>query len=145
MANTSFTILSWSEDELIQTSKLNAMVSNDEWLRYNMVQGNYTGFTKNKKDGVRLMGGIALINSAATQSAAKQVNFNGFFNSNSKPIVTTGIISSHQRRIFCTIDGIGKPFPDGRGFTAHVFMEADNDANRKIKYDFYISWLAMAW
>ena len=145
MANTSFKILSWSDDELITTDKLDDMVSNIEWVRDNMVSGNYAAFNKSKKDGVKIMAGITQITKQGNQSATKQVNFNSFFNPLAKPIVTISAVSSHQRRIFTTLSGIGKPFPDGRGFTAHVYIEAEKAANKKITHDFYISWIAVGW
>lgn len=145
MANTSFKIISWSDDELITAEKLNTMVSNAEWVRDNMVQGDYAAFGKDKRDGVKLLGGVALISKSGNRSKSKRVSFNSFFTPQAKPIVTTGVVSSHQRRIFCTIEGDGKPFPDGTGFVIQVFIEADNDANKKITNDFYVSWMALGW
>jgi len=145
MANTSFEIFSWTDEDFITAPKLNAMMSNEQWLRDNMVMGNYTGFKKNKKDGIKIMGGIVQIQKSTTAQRAKQVNFNSFFNPLCKPIVTVTAISSHQRRIMLTVDGIGKPFPDGRGFTVHAFKEGDKPAQRKITRDFYVSWIALGW
>ena len=40
MASTGFKVVSWSPRDPITDDKLDAMVSNDNWLRDNMMRGN---------------------------------------------------------------------------------------------------------
>lgn len=145
MAQTPFKVISWSPNELVSDDKLDAMVSNDNWLRDNMTQGYYTGHGVARKEGVKIAGGLALITARKADTAAKRVDFNNFFLSVCKPIVTTGIISGQQRRIWCTVDGIGKLHPDNRGFFVNVAIHAEHKKNRRIARNMYVSWQALGY
>lgn len=145
MATTPFKVVSWSPNELISDDKLDAMVSNDNWLRDNMAQGYYVGHSVRRKEGVKIMSGLKLITARRRAAAVVRVDFNNFFLSICKPIVTTGIISGNQRSIWCTIDGLGKLHPDNRGFNIHVRVHAENKKDRRIKPNFYVAWHAVGY
>src|SRR6478752_1045795 len=104
MANWSgWKIISWSPNDPITDDKMNNMVNNDNLLKQNMVQGRYRGYSKTRDDGIRLMGGLALITARKAANATVGVNFAGFFTQGCRPIVTTGTISKAQRNISVTI------------------------------------------
>lgn len=145
MADTPYKIVAWSDDELVTADKLNTMASNADWIKNHMVKGLYSAFNMNKKDGVKIASGMKLVPEGNKQSDTVTVRFNSFFNGSCKPVVTTGIVSSHQRRIFVSLDGIGRAFPDSNGFQIHAFIEAEADKNKKIKHNFHVSWIAVGW
>lgn len=145
MAATPFKVVSWSPDDPITDEKMDAMVSNDNWLRDNSVRGLYTGHGVRRKEGVKIASGLALIHSRKQNTASKRVEFNGFFLSVCRPVVTTGLVSSSQRMVFVSIDGLGTMHPDNRGFNAHVLVTANDKKNRRIKRNMYVSWHAVGY
>ena len=145
MGSTPFKVVSWSPRDPITNEKLNSMVSNDNWLRDNMVRGRYAANGVRRETGVRIASGLALITSGKAAKQARYVDFGTYFSESCKPIVTTGIVSASQRQIFATIDGPGsKPQPTRDGFQVHVHVESKNKKN-KISRNFYVSWHAIGY
>lgn len=145
MASTPFKVISWAPLDPITDEKLDAMVSNDNWLRDNMVRGTYDAHNVKRTEGLRMASGLALIPSGKNASASRSVSFGSFFSESCNPIVTTGIVSSSQRQIYATIDGPGsKPHPTRDGFQVHVFVES-NAKGKKISRNFYVSWHALGY
>lgn len=145
MAATPFKVVSWSPDDPITDEQMDNMVSNDNWLRDNSVNGLYTGHGVRRKEGVKIASGLALIHSRKQPSALKRVEFNNFFLSVCRPVVTTGTVSGSQRMVWVTIDGLGKLHPDNRGFNAHVHVWASDKKNRRIKRNMYVAWHAVGY
>lgn len=141
MAEVPFKVISWTEFDLIDEDKMDALVTNDIWLRDNMARGQYQGHGVKRTEGIKIASGLALITARKQTNATQNIAFNGFFLSVCNPIVTTAIVSSHQRRVFCTIDGLGKLHPDSRGFQCHIQVESD----KKIKRNMYVSWHAVGY
>lgn len=138
-------MVSWSPRDPITDDKLDAMVSNDNWLRDNMMRGNYTANNVNRDAGLRIIGGLALITSGKSASKSKEVSFGDHFSESCKPIVTTGTVSSAQRQIDVTIDGPGtKKQPTRDGFEVHVHVQSNNK-KKKIQRNFYVSWHALGY
>lgn len=145
MASTPFKVVSWSPLDPITDDKLSAMVSNDNWLRDNMVRGRYGANGVNRDTGIRIASGLALITSGKSADRTRNVSFGNYFSESCKPIVTTGIVSASQRQIFATIDGPGsKPQPTRDGFQVHVHVNSNNK-NKKISRNFYVSWHALGY
>lgn len=143
MASTPFKVISWSPEQPITKDKLDAMVSNDNWLRDNMIRARYATIGDSRETGVRMLSGLATVRSSKSASRTVNVNFGSFFSQSCKPVVTTGIVSKTQRQIFVTIDGPGsKPMPTRDGFQIHV-MIGSNNKKKKIKRDFFVSYLVM--
>lgn len=107
--------------------------------------------------GLVLVGGRVKISKNKKQPEQKAVvNFKTPFAADCRPHVTTGIVSSPKRQIFCTVTGLGSlDTPDHRGFEVNVVVE---DATRKvtgsgqrrkkisvIDREFYVSWHALGW
>ena len=145
MADVPFKVISWSEFDVIDEDKMDALVTNDIWLRDNMMRGQYRGHNIRITEGVKMLSGMVYITSRKQSYATTNVSFGGFFLSTCQPIVTIGIVSSHQRRIFATLDGIGKMHPDSRGFQIHVQVEGDTKKQKKIQKNFYVNWQAMGY
>lgn len=145
MASTAFKVVSWAPLEPITDEKLDAMVSNDNWLRDNMMYGKYSANGVNREIGTKMLSGLALITSGKSASSSRDVSFGDTFSESCKPIVTTGIVSSSQRQIYATIDGPGnKPQPTRDGFQVHVYVQSKNK-NKKISRNFYVSWHALGY
>lgn len=146
MAAEAFKVVSWSPNDPITDGKLDSMVSNDNWLKRNMVRGLYSAHSRRRDEGIRIASGLALITSRPQHHAVKQVGFGGFFSDGCRPIVTTGIVSKQQRRIWCTIDGIGEDLhPNRNGFQVHVVVSEQAKKDDKIKRNFYVSWVAVGY
>lgn len=145
MTSTPFKVVSWAPLDPITDEKLDAMVSNDNWLRDNMLRGRYGANGVTRETGLRIASGLALITSGKAASRSRSVSFDTFFSESCNPIVTTGIVSSSQRQIYATIDGLGnKPQPTRDGFQVYVFVNSKNK-NKKISRNFYISWHALGY
>ena len=145
MASTPFQVVSWSPLDPITDEKLDAMVSNDNWLRDNMVRGRYGANGVNRDTGIKVASGLALITSGKSATRSKYVSFGNYFSDSCKPIVTHGVVSSSQRQIFVTIDGPGsKPQPTRDGFQVHVYVNSNNK-HKKISRNFYVSWHALGY
>lgn len=145
MASTPFKVISWAPLDPITDEKLDAMVSNDNWLRDNMLKGRYDANGVTRETGLRMASGLALITSGKRAQKSRNVSFDTFFSESCKPIVTTGIVSSAQRQIHATIDGPGnKRQPTRDGFQVHVFVQSKNK-KKKISRNFYVSWHALGY
>lgn len=146
MAATPFRAIHWAPNDLISEDKMDQTAANMNWLRDNTPRAHYRAHGVNKKDQIKIASGLALITARKQMRASKRVSFGNFFSARSRPIVTTGIISAKQRRIFVTVDGIGQLHPDHTGFDVHVVMdEAAAKKNRRILRNFYVSWQAMGY
>lgn len=145
MSSTPFKVISWAPLDPITKDKLDAMVSNDNWLRDNMTVARYSASGLNRTTGIRIFSGMASVKSSKSASRTVNVNFGSYFSQSCNPIVTTGIVSKSQRQIFVTIDGPGsKPTPTRDGFQIHV-MIGSNNKKKKIKRDFYVAWQALGY
>lgn len=141
-----FKVVSWSPHTPITQRKLDAMVSNDNWLKDKMVRGHYSAFNTRRGEGIHMACGLTLITARKNNQAHKRVNLPGFFSPGCRPIITTGIISRHQRRLFVTVDGPGNQMhPTKDGFQVHVHAENFRKKDNKISRNCYVSWHAMGW
>lgn len=138
-----FKVISWAPREPITDEKLDAMVGNDNWLKDNMVTGQYSGSGVSRRTGVRIASGLVLITAGKSASQTRNVSFGNFFSEACRPIVTTGIVSISQRQIYATIDGPGTAYlPTRDGFQVHVYVNSTNKRKR-ISRNFYVSWHAL--
>jgi hypothetical protein len=147
MASTEFKVVSWSPHDPITNNKMNAMVSNDNWLRDNMVRGRYSANGVDRDLGIRIVGGLALITAVQRPRNSRRVSFGNYFSASCRPIVTTGIVSAQQRMLHVVIEGPGSELqPNRNGFTAKVFANVANPKNkRQIKRNIYISYIALGY
>ena len=138
-----FKVVSWAPLDPITDEKLDAMVSNDNYLRENMVTGQYYGYGIKKNTGVRIATGLAGIGASKANQRQVAVSFGNFFSTACRPIITTGVISSKQRMIYATLDGPGSQLhPTRDGFQIHVYVDS-TAKNKKISKGFYVSWIAV--
>jgi hypothetical protein len=145
MTSEEFKVVSWSPLDPITDEKLDAMVQNDNWLRDNMTRAQYSANSVQRDIGVRIASGLALITSGKKADASRDVVFGSYFSESCKPIVTTGVVSSHHRQVFATVDGPGSaPQPTRDGFTVHVVVTATSGP-KKIKRNFYVAWHAIGY
>lgn len=145
MASLPFKVVSWSPNEPITSDKLNTMVSNDNWNRDNMVRGRFESGGVNRDIGVLLLSGLQLITppGGTAASVTKNVTFGTYFSEACNPIVTTGVVSSSQKKIWVTIDGPGsKTTPTRDGFQVTATVDSKKK-KKKFTKNFYISWHAL--
>lgn len=143
MASTPFKVVSWAPLDPVDVDKLQAMVSNDAWLRDNQARARYAANGVTRDEGIKILSGLILIPSGKGNSKTKNVSFGSYFSEGCKPIVTTGIVSGTQRKIFVTVDGPGKVMqPQRDGMQVHVVVNSTN-AKMKITHNFYVSYVAI--
>ena len=126
-------------------SRLNQGENNAQWLLEHSVRARYhaSGITKNS--GIRIAGGRCLIHARKKGSAVERVSFGDFFVHSCEPIVTTGIVTAHQRRIHATAHGIGRTNPDHRGLVIEISMDERNKKANNIKHSFFVHWMALGY
>lgn len=131
---------------MLGESKTDQMTDNAEWLFYNTPRAIYTAEKLTRSEGVKIAAGRVIVaKRAKSDSANVRVNFGNFFTARCEPIITTGIVSAHQTRIFATIRGIGKLQPDNRGFLVGVNIAAESKRADKIAHSFYVTWQAVGY
>lgn len=131
--------------EMITVNDMNQLSHNQQFIFEQMPRANYRGFGVHRSEGIKLAAGLIAIGASKKPYASNDVRFGNFFAPRCNPIVTTGIVASHQHRIFCTIQGLGTLHPDNRGFRARVTIDAATKKNRKIARNFYVSWQALGY
>lgn len=142
-----FRAVNWTPGEMISDPKADQMTENAQWLFENTPRAIYTlpGGLR-RVEGVKVAAGRVVIGRRPkTDSANETVRFGNYFSPRCEPIITTGIVSEHQTKIFCTISGIGKLQPDSRGFEVGVNIAADKKKNDKIARSFFVTWQAMGY
>jgi hypothetical protein len=142
----SFKAVNWTPNEMIGERKTDQMAENVDWLYRNTPRAIYTlpgGLVRN--EGVKIAAGRVIIGKKNKDTSSATVRFGNFFAARCEPIVTTGIVSDDQPRIFATISGIGQLQPDNRGFTVGVNIAAEKKANDQINRSFYVTWQAMGY
>lgn len=144
----SFRAINWSPNELLGESKTEQMADNAEWLYQNTPRALYTlpGGIK-RVEGTKIAAGRAIITKTKKKSDSQTtvVRFGNFFSSRCEPIITTGIVSERQTRIFCVVSGIGRLQPDYSGFNISVNIAAETKKNDRIASSFYVAWQAMGY
>lgn len=143
----SFKAVNWTPNELLAEAKTDQMSDNADYLFANTPRAVYTlpGGLR-RAQGIKIASGRVLIaKTLKSDSASATVRFGNFFTANCDPIVTTGIVSEGQRKIFCVINGIGQLQPDNTGFQVGVNIAAESKKTDKIATSFYVAWQAMGY
>ena len=143
----SFKAINWTPNEKLAQTKTDQMADNQDWLYNNTPRAIYTlpGGIR-RVEGVKIASGRVIVaKRTKTDTAYVGVRFGNFFTTSCQPIVTTGIVSDFQTRIFCTIHGIGVLHPDYRGFNVGVNIAAQIKKNDNIAKSFYVTWQAMGY
>lgn len=138
----SFRPVSFSEDDLLGEDKMSRLATNQRWLFERMPRTLYRAFGVRQSSNVKIASGIVAIAGRKKSTAVETVRFGDFFSNRCNPIVTTGIVSGHHRRIHVTLDGLGTLHPDHRGFNVHISMDNANKKKNTISRRFYVTWTA---
>ena len=144
MAATTFKVINWSPNEVISKDKMDSINQNTVWLRDNSPRAYYSTPDVSREQGLRIASGRKPIPAGKNDSDTVTVHFKNLFASKCQPIITTGIVSNNQRKIFCVISGLGQLHPDNRGFDIHVNVSAGKEKNDKIK-GFHVTWQALGY
>jgi hypothetical protein len=147
MASTPFQVISWAPNDPITDEKLDAMVSNDGWLRDNMVMARYKSSGVTRDIGIKLAAGLVRIQAGkGIDRTPPTVSFDGFFSQGCQPIVTTGLVTPGQRQVFHTIKGPGNSvLPTRDGFTAQIHVVTAKNKPKRIIKTMFLSWHALGW
>lgn len=143
----SFKAVNWTPNELLAEAKTDQMSDNADYLFANTPRAIYTlpGGLR-RAQGVKIASGRVLIaKDMKSDSGAVTVRFGNFFTANCDPIITTGIVATGQRKIFCVINGIGQLQPDNTGFQVGVNIASENKKKDNISHSFYVTWQAMGY
>ena len=120
--------------------------SNTEWLFRNTPRAQYSLPSGIRKDtGIRIASGLIMFPPKKSDNDSAAVRFGGYFSALSEPIITTGIYSNSQRKIFAVVSGLNSLKPDHTGFRAMVNIAASLDKNDKITNTIYVSWQALGY
>ena len=137
-----FKAVNWSPNELLAEAKTDQMADNATWLYNNTPRAIYTlpGGIR-RVEGVRLAAGRAVITRRKADYAGVSIYFGNFFSMRCEPIITTGVVSIGQTKVFCTINGLGNRVqPDHTGFNAWVQVAAATKKDDKIARTKYVTW-----
>lgn len=140
--------INFTAEDLIGDDKMEQLANNIQWLYENTARTTYmlpSGL--HRTENIRLAAGRGIINANTKSDGARiAVNFGNLFSQGCDPLVTTGINSSFQTRVFCVINGLGTRIsPDYRGFNIYVNIAAESKKNDRIKKGFYVNWMAMGY
>lgn len=146
MAATPFKIIQWSPSDIISDDRMDNINSNLNWLNRNTPRALYTlpGGAR-KSEAIKIAAGRVVIPASKSDQGSASVRFGNFFSSGCQPIITTGIVSDFQRRIFVVINGFGELQPDHTGFRVLVNIAAELNKNDKIASRFFITWQALGY
>lgn len=125
---------------------MNAMVSNDNFLKQKMVQGIYRANGITRTEGVLIIAGLTAMGATKSGGRIVNVSFGSGFNTACKPIVTATTIFGGSTDIypFLRISGPGASAqPNVNGFQIHLTSWADAKKNRKIGNGIYVGWHAV--
>jgi hypothetical protein len=138
--------VNWTPGESIGERKSDQMAENVDYIYRNTPRTIYTlpsGLTRS--EGIKIAAGRVIIAKKPKDSADATVRFGNFFSNLCQPLITTGIVSKNQTKIFATISGIGQLQPDNRGFNVAVNIAADKKKKDKILESFYVTWQAVGY
>lgn len=144
MATTPYKKMSWSPNDLITDTKLDMMVSNDDYLQANMPRARYAAFGINRTEGTKIMGGVMNLPGTPSNWRGGHAMFGNFFTSGCRPIVTVGHNSNWARHTHITFAGIGTMFPDHRGVSIAVFSNPPGK-DKSLKRQHYVHWMALGY
>lgn len=144
MAATTFKVVNWSPNEVLSQAKMDTINQNTIWLRDNSPRAYYSTSQVTREQGLRIAAGRKTINETKDDSATVRVHFDNLFVENCQPIITTGIVSNNQVKVFCTLSGLGKVHPDNSGFEIHVNVDYGKAKQDKIK-GFHVHWQALGY
>lgn len=144
MATTPYQSVSWTDNEPIFTSKLNAMANNDQWLFENTPRMLYTAYNSKLTQSLKIACGIILCEPSSTGIQNHTVQFGSFFAQSCKPVVVTGLQHQGEVRLHWGVKGIGTTYVDNRGFEILGGADVTGKWTRMTKR-FWIHWIAMGY
>ena len=146
MPATSYSPVSWSPSEIITDERMQQNSDNVQWVFDNTPRALYTNPSGLKRpNGIRFVGGKALITARPTDTAQVRVQFGNAFSNGCLPIITTGNNNSFQNKVFVRIQGTGELQPNHTGFQIAVEVAATLVGNDKISNNFFVHWIALGY
>ena len=142
----SFRVVSWQPHELTSLDKFNQLSENDKYLFENTAHMTYYSLGRVRTTtSLKLVAGVVSMAPAKTQSGSVNVSYAGEFNSNTSPIVTTGLVVTNANDHFSllTIRGLGTSLPSDSGFQFRWETRKGSAAQRKRFGTVYCNYMAL--
>lgn len=145
MAGIPFRPLQWNPNEVLTKGKMDQIAFNEQYLFDNMPRAQYAAHGVRRDEGIKIASGFALIRATRRHHNSRAVYFGNFFSARTQPVVTTGAVSNYRRQLHVTLEGFGRLFPDHRGFRVYVVNNVHHKANRPMKRNMYVGWIALGY
>lgn len=146
MAATPYRAVSFEQDDILDEDSLDQLQANYQWIKDNTPRGRFFAASGRPSDtNILMVGGKTRIkHNRKSDSGKSVVRFGNAFASTSLPHVTTAIIATFQRKIHCTLGGIGKAtYPNASGFEVYINIDAEKAKHDKMDKDVWVSWIAV--
>jgi hypothetical protein len=144
MSATPYKPVLWSEGP-VRVDTLNQMANNDQWLFENTGRMFYYAHSIRRTAGVKILCGMIYMPAAKTHFQNAIQYFPNFFSAGCQPVVVGSLYSPQQGRIHLVFRGIGREFPDHRGFLVQGAVDEINPASNFFHTLIRVGWLAMGW
>jgi hypothetical protein len=145
MAASPYRAFSFQPYELLSSEMTNQLNNNIQYLYENTPRVLYTVARIKRAEGVRIACGKVVFERQKNDQAGEAVHFSNFFSSGCQPVITTGILSTGQRKIFATYTGLNSTHPTHNGFRLRVEIDASNKKKDSITKQFWVTWIAMGY
>jgi hypothetical protein len=138
-----FSDVSWDDDELVLSSKLQKMSSNIRYLYDSMPKILFSPFGIRKTTGIKIACGTIPFGPNHAQEISKQVYFGTYFNNTCKPVVV--VTHAGTRRAHVMIGGLaaGSVMPDHRGFRFYISADPRQPTQNNFPHIQYLNWIAV--
>lgn len=145
MASTEFVAVSFAPNQILDEDTMDQIADNQVYLRDQSIDGLYQNLNGGGiSTGIKLIAGRAQINPRSSDSASVRVTFPSLFTPDTIPVITLGINSQTQIKVFTTFEGIGRAVPNHQGFIAHVNVDVPSKKYDKIKR-MILNWQAVGY
>ena len=146
MPATPYVWVPWNQFEVVSNEKMAQLANNVDWLYTNTPQALWT-IGVSRTEGIRICSGkVTIAQNKKSDRATVNVRFpGGVFSPGCEPVVTTSLVVAGQKKIFQTVGGIGKTFPDETGFSVSVEVSSATKKTDKLLDTLYVYWTAVGY
>lgn len=144
---TPYRAVTFEEHQIIDSSTMNQIQSNYQWINDNTPRGRFYRATTPLDTKTMLIAGRVLIaRNKKSDSAKVSVRFGKAFDPTCRPSVTTGVVADYQRKIFCSAHGPdGVDLPNNTGFEISINIAEDKATQDFIRKSFWVHWAAFGY
>lgn len=116
------TIQNLTDQEGLDTDRINAIISNQQYLYENQLPMQYSAYGETKTESLKIAAGVVQMPSSGHFGTEKTVLFGGFFSTGTRPVVTLAHATKERKQCFIWMDGPGGNgiHPTDRGFRVGI-------------------------